>query len=147
MTKPAPSPKVLIPSEPANPATVSADGSPEPAAPGQQDLFSEPGDTAPAAVAEPNGEAKWGKPPAIPPAPVCPLEQGYAIPKGFRPAGDPPKVGRRVLAILADGTPEFVTFEKTATPSPEILFSYGYRSRGQPVVVKCWRPIPSNWTE
>jgi hypothetical protein len=69
------------------------------------------------------------------------------IPKGFRPAADQPKVGVRVLAILADGTPEFVTFEKMPAPSPEILFSYGYRARQTAVAVKCWRPIPSNWTE
>jgi hypothetical protein len=139
----------MIPADQA--PTVAADGTPEPAAPGQQDLFSEPGDTAPAAVAEPNGEAKWGKPPMIPAGPATDLgtatAPAVAIPKGFRPAGDPPKVNRRVLAILADGTPEFVTFEKVPAPSPELLFPYGYRARAAAVVVRCWRPIPSNWTE
>lgn len=70
-----------------------------------------------------------------------------SIPKGFRIASDPPKVGRRVLALLADGTPEFVTFEKLNAADPALLFSYGYRVRGEGAVVKCWRPIPSNWTE
>jgi hypothetical protein len=137
-------PKVLI-SAAASPTTGSADVQPEPAAPGQQELFSNPGAAGP--VAEPNAEAKWGKPPAIPAAPACPLEQGHTIPKGFRPGAEPPKVGVRVLAILADGTPEFVTFEKLNATDPALLFSYGYRSRGGGVVVKCWRPIPSNWTE
>jgi hypothetical protein len=141
MTSPSPSPRVLIQAD-APQATVAADGTPEPAAPGQQDLFSEPGESAaPAADSHPK----------IPAGPATDLgtatAPAVAIPKGFRPAGDPPKVGRRVLAILADGTPEFVTFEKIPAPSPEILFSYGYRARQTAVAVKCWRPIPSNWTE
>jgi hypothetical protein len=69
-----------------------------------------------------------------------------SLPRGFRPAADPPKVGRRVLALLADGTPEFVTFDKLPSTEPAVMFSYGYSARGQNVVVKAWRPIPSNWS-
>jgi len=76
-----------------------------------------------------------------------PAQARPAIPKGFRLASDPPKGGRRVLAILADGNPEFVSFERQNGADPAVLFSYGYQARGAPVVVKCWRPIPSNWTE
>lgn len=70
-----------------------------------------------------------------------------SIPRGFRPANDPPKVGRRVLAVLDDGQPEFVTFERQPGDNPAVLFSFGYQVRGQSVVVRCWRPIPSNWSE
>lgn len=67
------------------------------------------------------------------------------IPKGFTAASDPPKVGKRVLAILTSGRVEFATFERITGNDPTVLYSFGYQVGGERVSVKCWRPIPSNW--